>query len=62
MAGAAQRYQVFGPVVLGDAVVVMHVQHEFAPFRFAQMVLGVTGTEALEATFGAAPSGLFFDS
>jgi hypothetical protein len=61
MASAAQRYQILGPVVLGDAVMVMHVQSELAPFGFGQMVRGVTGTQTLKATFGAAPVCLLFD-
>ncbi|MCT7991817.1 hypothetical protein [Laspinema olomoucense] len=61
MASAAQCNQVLGPVVLRDTVVVMHVEREFAPFRFSQVVRWVIGTQALAVTFGATPVCLLFD-
>ncbi|MCT7957211.1 hypothetical protein [Laspinema palackyanum] len=61
MAGAAQRNQVFGPVVLGHPVVVMHVQGQPTPFRFGQVFSLVTGAQALATTFGATPVCLLFD-
>lgn len=62
MAGGAECDEIFGSVVLGDAVVVMHVQGQFAPFRFGQVVCRLTGAQTLAAAFGTAPSGSFFDS
>jgi hypothetical protein len=61
VATGAECYQVLGAVVLGHSVVVMNRQGDFGPFRFGEVFGGVPGAEALAATFGTTPSGLFFD-